>query len=145
PGRGDGAGPGLAAGHVFAPEAVVHRQRAVQPVHLHARLGGEAAAPQAQGGRGVRLELKGGVGHGSLTSGRARLACTRVVHFPTFCYDSTVPAAHPPVPRSPMNKRHPDALTVATFATSSSAPRVRGTVAGRENTGTGTCPANTVD
>jgi len=39
-----------------------------------------------------------------------------------------------------MKKLKLDALAVESFATVSSAPRVRGTVAGRENTGTGACP-----
>ena len=44
-----------------------------------------------------------------------------------------------------MKKLSLDHLAVDSFATSPSAPRVRGTVAGRENTGTGPCPPDTED
>jgi outer membrane protein assembly factor BamB len=39
-----------------------------------------------------------------------------------------------------MKKLHLDGLKVDSFTTSPAAPRVRGTVVARENTGTGACP-----
>jgi len=44
-----------------------------------------------------------------------------------------------------MKKLRLETLTVDSFATTAAAKKLRGTVAARENTGTGTCPPDTDD